>query len=799
MAAEAKVEQKAEIVKEETRDKQTQANDLIQTCLKSRFKSGFDAQLYDYLSSIIMEGTQVGDITNKDQLTESILNSLVTKIDDYDKCVEEAEALFEDLVKAGLFKLLKSPEQLKRDALMPGALVMVCYWEDEQWYDCDLTKYDKFQDIYSVTFRSYGNSEDLEFTWIKPLYFQAEKTMLDKPVKLRDMYDTQETQEIDSAIYNIIFREGQYQEKEFKEEEVLSKKQKKEWRKEQERKKYLKQFDPEVYYESLRKQKPNPEWLDGGPSGVMDVIIKDYTLYTLDNKKVLLEEVELRLLAGQRYGLIGKNGSGKTTLLRRISRYDIEEFPRRLRVYHCEQEIKGDDMTVLEYVLQADIVRRYLLDREKALFRRQEDGDDITKALDVLYEQFEDFEVRTAQARAEQILKGLHFHEEMMHWATSRLSGGWRMRVALASALFVNPEILLLDEPTNHLDFPSVLWLENYINDYDGTIIIVSHDRDFLDHTVNNIIHLAYGTLTYYRGDYRTFVKTKLQNETTQAKAYKAQQKKIKDMQRFIDQNRANAKKGALVQSRIKEMQKMKRVIKPIDEKQLVFRFPECQAVEGPIITAQDLVFGYASDRLLVKKIDVQVDCSTRVGIIGANGAGKSTLLALLLEQLHPLHGTVVLDRGVKIAVFTQHHIDQLDLRQTPIEFLLTRFEDDLAKVEKKVQEVRKRLAGFGIRGDLVEQRMLYLSGGQKSRVALTAMMWRRPAFIVMDEPTNHLDSETIDALVMAIQGFQGGVLVVSHDQYFLQAIANDFWLLNEGSITKFKDLTKARDFACKL
>lgn len=600
------------------------------------------------------------------------------------------------------------------------------------------------------------------------------------------------------AIEDILLRDGIHQVKEYQVEETMTRKQKKECRKEQAQKEYMRQFDPEVYYESLRKREPNKEWLES-TKGLQDVHIKDYTLYTLDNKKILAEGMNITLVMGARYGLVGSNGCGKTTLLRRISRYDIEEFPRHLRVYHCEQEIKGDQTTVIDYVLGADIVRRHLMALEKKLIRRQDDGEDVTKALEKCYEYHEDFDLRTAKQRAENILKGLHFHDEMLLWPTKNLSGGWRMRVALASALFVNPDVLLLDEPTNHLDFPSVLWLESYINKYEGTVVIVSHDRDFLDHTVNNIMHIKDGELKYYRGDYHTFVKSKEQHFRTTERQYLAQKKKINEMVRFIDTYRAKPSKAALVQSRIKELQRIQRIAEPTEDRQLVFRFPECTPDEGPVITAQDLVFGYASDRLLVKKVDIQVDSNTRVGIIGANGAGKSTLLALLLEQLNPLHGTVLLERSATIAIFTQHHIDQLDLRMTPIDFLLDRFADDLSNNDKRVQEVRRRLAGFGISGDLGTKRMVFLSGGQKSRVALTAMMWVKPSFIIMNEPTNHLDAETIDALINAIKGYQGGVLVVSHDQYFLQSIASEFWLLNNGSLTKFDDMDAARETACNL
>ena len=386
----------------------------------------------------------------------------------------------------------------------------------------------------------------------------------------------------------------------------------------------------------------------------------------------------------------------------------------------------------------------------------------------------------------------------MMDWPTKRLSGGWRMRVSLASALFVQPDILLLDEPTNHLDFPSVVWLENYLQTFEGTLLVVSHDREFLNNVCQTLIHLHKKTLIYFKGNFKSFIETRKRKYSEQLKAYESQQENIAHIKSFIDKWRYNAKKASLVQSRIKLLRNMERIAKPEEAFCMKFVFPPANKVDGTVVSLRNVTFGYDPKQILLNGIDVALDQKCRIGVIGANGAGKSTMIKLMLGQLNPLFGQVDRDRRCRIKLFTQHHMDQLDLSQSPMDYLLDRFDDDCRKQQYPAEYVRGKLGKFGLTGDLVLQRMVFLSGGQKSRVAFTCLLWEEPNFLIMDEPTNHLDVETIEALIDAINNWNGGLLVVSHDQHFLKAVARNFWALSKtnGKISRFQTMEDAKAFA---
>ena len=402
------------------------------------------------------------------------------------------------------------------------------------------------------------------------------------------------------------------------------------------------------------------------------------------------------------------------------------------------------------------------------------------------------------EPRAKEVLFGLGFTKDMINYPTKKLSGGWRMRVSLAGGLFVSPDILLLDEPTNHLDFPSVIWLETYLQSFKGTVLIVSHDREFLNNVAGTIIHLHNSKLIYFKGNFKKFLSTKEEKYKRQKKEYDAQQMQIKHIQSFIDKWRYNAKKASMVQSRIKTLQNMKKVKKPEKAFSLSFSFPECQKINGPIVSLRNVTFGYTSDNMLLNGIDCFVDQTSRIGCIGANGVGKSTLIYLMINKLQPLFGEVIKNRKCRINVFTQHHIDQLDLSKNALDYLLYAFAEDCNSQKRPAEFVRNKLGSFGLNGDLVTQRMVFLSGGQKSRVAFTVLTWNNPDFIIMDEPTNHLDTETIEALIEAINNWNGGIFVVSHDQWFLNSIAKSFWALSKksGKIQVFETLNEAKQFA---
>ena len=402
----------------------------------------------------------------------------------------------------------------------------------------------------------------------------------------------------------------------------------------------------------------------------------------------------------------------------------------------------------------------------------------------------EEIDAYTAESRASSMLMSLGFTPKMYGIKTNKLSGGWRMRTALASALFVEPDILLLDEPTNHLDFPSVLWLENYLMTYPKTLVVVSHDRNFVNNVITDVIHLNNQKLVFQKGDYETFEKVKLDQQKNQKKAFEAQAKQKEHVQKFIDRFRYNANRAALVQSRIKALERMELLDDVADDPKFTFSFPECEQLQKPIVLVNAITFGYSRENILLEGIDLCVDINSRIGLVGGNGVGKSTLVKLIMGQLSPYDGWVELYSGARITCFSQHHVDQLNLKLNPVDFMLSLFPSI------NPQEIRKHLGRFGVTGDLALQNIGTLSGGQKSRVAFAIVTFTKPHLIILDEPSNHLDLETVDALIMAINKFEGGILMVSHDQHLLQSCIDQYWAISEKKVKFFDSFEKAKQFS---
>ncbi|CAL1571233.1 unnamed protein product [Knipowitschia caucasica] len=499
-------------------------------------------------------------------------------------------------------------------------------------------------------------------------------------------------------------------------------------------------------------------------------------------ERVLLQAADLSLSFGRRYGLIGRNGLGKTTLLKMLSSRSLR-VPPHISILHVEQEVEGDHTRALDSVLQSDTARENLLQEEKELNRRINSGTaDGTESvrLSEVYAKLEEIEADKAPARASVILAGLGFSPKMQQQTTKEFSGGWRMRLALARALFARPDLLLLDEPTNMLDVRAILWLEDYLQTWVSTILVVSHDRNFLNAVVTDIIHLHTQRLDSYRGDYENFVKTKEDRLKNQQREYEAQLQYRQHIQVFIDRFRYNANRAAQVQSKLKLLEKLPE-LKPLEKEiEVLLRFPDhFEKLSPPILQLDEVEFYYNKDQRLFTGLSLCADLDSRICMVGENGAGKTTVLKLLMGELTPVGGVRQVHRNLKIGYFSQHHVDQLDLNVCSVELLANKFPG------RPEEEYRHQLGRYGITGELATRPVASLSGGQKSRVAFAQMTMPCPNFYILDEPTNHLDMETIEALAKALNVFKGGVVLVSHDERLIRLVCRELWLCERGHVTR--------------
>ncbi|CAG9537682.1 unnamed protein product [Cercopithifilaria johnstoni] len=510
--------------------------------------------------------------------------------------------------------------------------------------------------------------------------------------------------------------------------------------------------------------------------------------------KQLLCGADVVLTCGRRYGLVGRNGAGKSTFLKMISSKQLK-IPSNITMLSVEQEVEGDDTEVMQSVLQSDTRRMELLCREEKLQKflkespSDEDKERYSAELGKIYTEMEEAQMDRAPARAASILFGLGFTPEEQKQPTKEFSGGWRMRLALAKALFMRPDLLLLDEPTNMLDMRAIIWLENHLQEWASTIVVVSHDRSFLNTVCTDIIHLHSKRLDQYKGNYAIFEKTMKEKLTQQEREYEAQQQFRQHTQEFIDKFRYNAKRASMVQSRIKMLEKLP-VLKPIIlEGEVKLSFPDCEVLNNLVLQLDDVSFRYTSvSPIIFTKLQIGSYADSRICIVGENGAGKTTLLKLLLGDLSPTSGFRNAHRRLEIGYFSQHHIDQLDMDISGIEVLEKRFPG------KSQEEYRTALGRFGLSGDLALQSVITLSGGQKSRLAFASIAMSNPNYLIMDEPTNHLDVETVEALGRALNSFKGGVLIVSHDEKLIDMVCKELWVVKdrcvmtlEGGLEEYK------------
>ena len=493
----------------------------------------------------------------------------------------------------------------------------------------------------------------------------------------------------------------------------------------------------------------------------------------------LLDNASATIFPGHKVGLVGKNGCGKSSffaLLKGELSVDAGtlNYPSGWQLSSVAQETPALDMPALEYVMDGDREFRGL---EAELARAEEQGDGLKVA--ELHGKLEAIGGYSIRARAGSLLHGLGFAREQQESPVRTFSGGWRMRLNLAQALLCRSDLLLLDEPTNHLDLDAVIWLEGWLKSYRGTLILISHDRDFLDRVINRIIHIENGKLNEYTCGYSDFELQRAEQLAQQQSLFEKQQVALNHMQEYIDRFRYKASKARQAQSRLKAMERMEKILPAHVDSQFSFSFREPDALPTPLMVMENLSAGYG-DKLILEKIKLNLVPGSRIGLLGRNGAGKSTFIKLLAGELAPLSGVLEPAKGVKIGYFAQHQLEYLRPDDSPLAHL-TRMAPD-----KTEQELRSFLGGFGFQGDKALDPVGPFSGGEKARLVLALVVWEKPNLLLLDEPTNHLDLEMREALTLALQGFDGAMVIVSHDRHLLRTTTDDLYLVHGGRVEVF-------------
>ena len=495
--------------------------------------------------------------------------------------------------------------------------------------------------------------------------------------------------------------------------------------------------------------------------------------------RLLIDGAALVLPAGSKAGLVGKNGSGKTTLFNLIQgRLTVDggsiEVHPKARIGAVAQEAPGGAMSPLEVVLAADTERARLL-------AESETATDPHRISEI-HTRLADIDSHTAEARASTILKGLGFDQERQRGPTAELSGGWRMRVALAGVLFSQPDLLLLDEPTNYLDLEGTLWLESYLARYPYTVLLISHDRDLLNKAVTSIVHLERGKLTLYRGGYDTFEETRRMQMELNNKSREKTLEQIAHLQSFVDRFRYKASKAKQAQARVKMIEKLKPPAAMFDEYSAPFTFPNPKKIPAsPMMTFEDVSVGYG-DKVVLKRISNRIDPDDRIALIGVNGNGKSTFAKLLAGDLKPMGGQMRRSRGLEVAYFAQHQMEKLRAEWTPMQHVV-----DLMPYDSEAKR-RSRIAQMGLSTSRMDTAAKNLSGGERARLLLGLITFSGPAMLILDEPTNHLDIDSRDALIAALNDYEGAVLVISHDRHLIDATVDKLWIAQNGTIEEFDE-----------
>lgn len=501
----------------------------------------------------------------------------------------------------------------------------------------------------------------------------------------------------------------------------------------------------------------------------------------LRGQQLLLEDASVTFYEGQRVGVIGRNGSGKTSLFTALAgdlaleQGEIKK-PSDMRLSVMSQETPGVDRSALEFVIDADVRYREV---EAALTRAEETGDD--ERLVALHGELELIDGYDIRHRAERLLSGLGFATVQFASPVREFSGGWRVRLNLAAALMCPSDLLLLDEPTNHLDLEATVWLEQWLLRYPGTLLLISHDRTFLDRVIDHVLSFENRDLTYYRGNYSAFEKQRAERLAQQQSMHEKQERRRAQIEDFVRRFRYQANKAKQAQSRLKELNRMQEIAPAHADSPFQFSFPGVGKLPGFLVQTEDLAIGF--DHPLVTAINLAIRSDSRIGLLGYNGSGKSTLLKTLAGDLAVKAGKINNAGKLRIGYFAQHQIDALDSDSTPLKTLLKASDDPVAVKE---QEIRNYLGGFDFRGDRVTEPVANFSGGEKARLALARVAWQRPNLLLLDEPTNHLDLEMVHALTIALQEFEGAIVLVSHDRHLLANTADEFYSIHRGRFTAF-------------
>jgi len=493
----------------------------------------------------------------------------------------------------------------------------------------------------------------------------------------------------------------------------------------------------------------------------------------------LFRKVSFTIHERNKVGITGANGVGKSSLfalIRGKMTADLGHFslPARTVIAHVAQETPAVDKSALDYVIDGDEELRGV-EQKISVAEQNNDGEQLGH----LYHDLEVIHGYTAASRAGQLMHGLGFTSAQEQLPVETFSGGWRMRLNLAQALMCRSDLLLLDEPTNHLDLEAVIWLEDWLRSYPGTLLLISHDRDFLDRVTTHIAHIEQEGIVLYTGNYSAFEKMRAERLANQQAAYEKQQREVKHMQSFVDRFRAKASKARQAQSRIKALERMTLISQAHVDSPFDFHFSESGNMPSPLLTVDDVTAGY-DDTIILNKVRMTIAAGDRIGLLGHNGAGKSTLIKLLAGEINPLSGERVEAKTLNIGYFAQHQLEQLDLEASALLHL--------QRIDKRASEaqLRKYLGGFAFSGDMATSPVAPFSGGEKARLVLAMIVYQKPNLLLLDEPTNHLDIEMRLALSIALQEFEGAMIIVSHDRHMLRTVTDTLLLVHDGQVDDF-------------